>query len=187
MPRPNWFLAFPLDGSFVLGLPELPQGLRRYQAEDVHMTLAFLGGCGEAGAMAALAALDDQLARAPLAPLDVSLGEVVGMGGARLGYSALSALLSKGRAEATEVLATYRDALTEAASGRREKRAPKPHITVARPKGRAGDAAREAGLAWAGALDLAHVQQRLDRIALYTWSERRQERLFQIVAERHLG
>jgi hypothetical protein len=31
------------------------------------------------------------------------------------------------------------------------------------------------------------VQQRLDRIALYTWSERRQERLFRIVAERRLG
>jgi RNA 2',3'-cyclic 3'-phosphodiesterase len=187
MPRPNWFLAFPLDGSFVLELPELPQGLRRFQAEDVHLTLAFLGGCGEAGAMAALAALDEKLARAPLGPLDVALGEVVGMGGARLGYSALSALLSTGRAEVTEVLAAYRDGLTEAASARREKRAPKPHVTLARPKGRAGEAEREAGLAWASTLDLAHVQQRLDRIALYTWSEHRQERLFQIVAERRLA
>jgi 2'-5' RNA ligase len=187
MPRPNWFLAFPLDGSFVQALPELPQGLRRYQAEDVHMTLAFLGGCGEAGALAALAALDEQLARAPLAPLDVSLGEVVGMGGSRLAYSALSALLARGRAEVTAVLAAYRDALTDAATGRREKRAPKPHITLARPKGRASPAQREAGLAWAAALQLGAVQQRLDRIALYTWSERRHERLFQIVAERRLG
>lgn len=186
MPRPNWFLAFPLDGSFVRGLPELPPGLRGYQAEDVHMTLAFLGGCGEAGAMAALAALDEELARAPLPALDVSLGEVVGMGGSGLRYSALSALLSRGRAEAIEVLGAYRDALTDAAAGRRERRAPKPHITLARPKGRAGLAEREAGLAWGAALDLDGVRQRLDRIALYTWSERRQERLFRIVAERRL-
>ena len=187
MPRPNWFLAFPLDGSFVLGLPELPSGLRRYQPEDVHMTLAFLGGCGEAGALAALAALDEQLARAPLAPIDVALGEVVGMGGARLRYSALSALLSTGRAEATAALARYRDALTEAASGRRERRAPKPHITLARPRGRAGENEREAGLRWGASLDLGAVRQRLDRIALYTWSERRHERLFQVVAERRLA
>jgi 2'-5' RNA ligase len=77
-----------------------------------------------------------------------------------------------------------RDALTEAASGRREKRAPKPHITVARPRARAD---RAAGLAWASSLDLGRVETRLDRIALYTWSELRRERLFQIVAERPLG
>jgi 2'-5' RNA ligase len=186
MPRPNWFLAFPLDGSFLVGLPGVPPGLRRYPVEDVHMTLAFLGGCGEAGALRALAALDEQLARTPLAPFDVSLAEVVGMG-PKNRYSALSALLGEGRAETTAVLAAYRDALTDAASGRREKRAPKPHVTLARPTGRASDADREAGLAWAAGLELGSVRQRIDRIALYTWSERRLERLFRIVAERRLG
>ncbi len=186
MPRPNWFLAFPVDGSFVLGLPELPSGLRRYHPEDAHMTLAFLGGCGEAAALAALAALDAQLAQSPLGALDVSLGEVVAMG-SRRSYSALSALLSKGRSEAVAALGAYRDAPTEAATGKRDQRAPKPHITVARPKGRANLADRDAGLAWAAGLQLGQVQQRLDRIALYTWSERRLERLFRIVAERRLA
>jgi 2'-5' RNA ligase len=54
MPRPNWFFSFPLDGSFVLQLPELPPAFRRYHPDDVHMTLAFLGGCGEAAALRAL-------------------------------------------------------------------------------------------------------------------------------------
>src|SRR5262245_18255455 len=30
VPRPNWFFAFPLDGAFVLTLPEPPLAFRRY-------------------------------------------------------------------------------------------------------------------------------------------------------------
>ncbi len=185
MPRPNWFLAFPLDGAFVTELPAPPAALRRYHADDVHLTLAFLGGVGEAGAERALAALDEQLARATPAALDVSLAEVVAMG-PRGRYSALSALLGRGREEATEYIRSLRDPLTEAASGRREKRPAKPHVTVARPRARASDADRAAGLQWAAALDLSAVQARIDRIALYTWSEVRRERLFRIVTERRL-
>ena len=165
MPRPNWFFAFPLDGAFVQALPALPGALRLYHPDDVHLTLAFLGGCGEEGAMRALAALDARLALDPPGALEVSLGEVVPMGGSRRSYSALSALLGAGR----------------------EARPAKPHITIARPKRRATDADRQAGLAWAEALDLSGVQARLDRIALFTWSERRVERLFRIVAERRLA
>src|SRR5512135_3452055 len=68
VPRPNWFFAFPIDGSFVLELPELPSSFRRFHPEDVHLTLAFLDGCGEDRAMRALAALDAHLKTAPVAP-----------------------------------------------------------------------------------------------------------------------
>jgi 2'-5' RNA ligase len=187
MPRPNFFLAFPIDGQFVLGLPAMPRFMRLFAPEDVHMTLAFLGGCGEDGAQRALSALDEQLRSAPLSPLDISLGEVVPMGGSRRAYTALSALLETGRAEATACLAALRDPLTEAATGRRDKRPPKPHVSIARPRGRASDADREAGLAWAAELDLRAVHAKLDRIALYTWSEIRRDRLFRIIAERRLG
>ena len=114
-------------------LPAPPSALRRYHAEDVHLTLAFLGGVGEAGAERALVALDEQLARETPRALEVSLGEVVPMG-PRGKYSALSALLEHGREEASECLRSLRDPLTEAASGRREKRAAKPHVTLARPR-----------------------------------------------------
>jgi RNA 2',3'-cyclic 3'-phosphodiesterase len=187
MPRPNWFLAFPLDGAFVLELPAPPAAFRPYHPEDVHLTLAFLGGCGEAGAERALAALDEKLALARPPAIEATLGAVVPMGGSRRHYSALSALLAHGREAAIETTLGLRDTLTEAATGRREARPPKPHVTLARPKRRASPADREAGLAWAEALDLAAVGVRLDRIALYTWHERRVERLFRIVAERPLG
>jgi 2'-5' RNA ligase len=186
MPRPNWFLAFPLDGRFVLELPPLPPSFRLFHPEDVHLTLSFLGGCGQAAAERALAALDGVLDEAPLGGVDVSLGEVVPMGPKRE-YSALSALLERGRPEMTERIATLRDVASEAALGRREKRDPKPHVSIARPQRRATEAARAAGLAWAAALDLRAIEARLDRIALYTWSEgNRRERLFRIVAERAL-
>jgi 2'-5' RNA ligase len=187
MPRPNWFFAFPVDGGFVLALPEPPPQIRRFHPEDVHLTLAWLGGCGEPAAERALSALDARLSSAPPPALEVTLDEVVPMGGSRRDYTALSALLGRGREEAAGVITGLRDALTEPATGRVEKRPAKPHVTVARPRPRAPSAAREAGLSWAASLDLRHVQLRLDRIALYTWSEDRKERLFRIHSERRLG
>jgi 2'-5' RNA ligase len=185
MPRPNWFLAFPLDGAFVETLPELPAGFRRYHPEDVHLTLAFLGGCGEAGAERALAALDELLPQSHQPPIAVSLGQIAPMG-AKSRYSALSALLERGRAETEACMARLRDPLLQAATGRTERRKPKAHVTLARPRPRATDAQRDAGLAWARSVDLAAVEAVLDRIVLYTWSENRAERLFHKVSERRL-
>jgi RNA 2',3'-cyclic 3'-phosphodiesterase len=187
MPRPNWFLAFPLDGRFVSELPAPPSGFRLFPPEDVHLTLVFLGGCGQAAAQKALAALDALLGATPRAPLAVSLGEVVPMGGSRKDYTALSALLERGRTETSELLSAFRDAITDAAGLRRQTRLPKPHVTLGRPKRRADDLHRQAGLAWAAGLDVRAVTATLDRVALYTWSDDRRERLFRIVAERALG
>jgi 2'-5' RNA ligase len=187
MPRPNWFFAFPIDGSFLEALPEPPKAIRRYHPDDVHMTLAFLGGCGEPAALRALAALDERLGTEPPPVLDISLGRAVPFGRSKSGYTTLSALLDQGRDEATALVARERDALHAAATGTHPKRPANPHVTLARVRGRASAESREAGLAWASALELGAVRARLDRIALYTWSEVRRERLFQIVAERRLA
>jgi len=186
MPRPNFFFAFPIDGRFVVDLPALPASFRRFHPEDVHLTLSFLGGCGEVAAERALVALDEALRAKPIAGIDVSLGAVVPMG-PKPEYSALSALLARGREPAEQCIAALRDVVSEAALGRREKRAPKPHVTLARPRRRATEAQRHAGLSWAAGLDLSAIQARLSRIALYTWSEgNRRERLFRVLAERPL-
>ena len=185
MPRPNWFFAFPLEGSFVSGLSEMPAGFRRYHPEDVHLTLTFLGGCGEEAALRALAVLDAILPASGAGPIAVSLAEIAPMG-PRGRYSALSALLGRGRKETEALIARLRDPLSEAAIGRRERRAPKAHVTLARPMIRGTDAHRREGLEWAKATDLRAVERPLDRIALYTWHDDRRERLFKIVAERSL-
>ena len=183
MPRPNYFFAFPIDGQFVASLPPLPPSFRLLHPEDVHLTLSFLGACGQDAAERALTALGDALRREPRQNLDVSLGEVVPMGPKRE-YSALSALLERGRAPTIEHIAGLRDVVSEAALGRREQRAPKPHVTIAKPRSRVTDAGREAGLVWASTLNLRAIEARLDRLALYTWSEgNRRERLFRIVAQ----
>lgn len=184
--RPNWFLAFPFEGSFVPRLTPPPAHFRLFAAADVHLTLSFLGACGEAAARAALAALDAELARHPQPPLAVSLAEVVAMG-PRPAYSALSALLADGRAETEACIGRLRDLCSDAAGGRRERRAPKAHVTVARPSRRASEDSRKDGLAWAASLDLSRVRTSLDRVALYTWADSdRRESLFQVVAERTL-
>jgi RNA 2',3'-cyclic 3'-phosphodiesterase len=187
MPRPNFFFAFPVDGQFVQQLPAPPAFFRLFHPEDVHLTLSFLGGCGEIAAQRALAALDEALARQPPPSVEISLGRVVPMGPARA-YSALSALLERGREPTAELITSLRDVVGEAALGRREQRAAKPHVSIARPRTNATEAARQAGLAWAAQLAQLGVRASLTRIALYTWSEgNRRERLFRIVAERSLS
>lgn len=187
MPRPNWFLAFPLDGSFVRELPPLPKHFRLFHPDDWHLTLAFMSGCGEPSALRAFAELDVALASAPLPAMPVSLAEVVPMGGSARSYTALSALLSNGRAEVSAAIAGLRDRLLDAATQRRDARPPKPHVSIARPRRQAKEGDRTAGLEWASTLDLSRVSARLERIALYTWHEARHEQLFRIVAERRLG
>lgn len=185
--RPNWFFGFPIDGRFIDQLPPAPPTFRVFHSEDVHLTLAFLGGCGENAAYRALDALDAQLAQRSLDAVDVSLGQVVPMGGSRKHYTALSALLDEGRETLTEYLGALRNPLLLAATRRSEQRPPKPHVTLARPRRRATDAQRRAGLEWATGLDLSAVRTRVARIALYTWSEDRQARLFKVVTERWLA
>src|SRR4051794_35273665 len=116
MPRPNYFFAFPIDGQFVTTLPPLPPSFRLYHPDDVHLTLSFLGGCGQEAAERALAALDEALQRAPRGCIDVSLADVVPMG-PKGKYSALSALLERGREATIEHVAGLRDVVSEAALG----------------------------------------------------------------------
>jgi 2'-5' RNA ligase len=184
--RPNWFFAFPIQGSFVQGLPALPANFRRFHPEDVHLTLVFLGRCGEPAAMRALAALDGLLPVLQARPIDISLGAATAMGPKRR-YTALSALIEQGNTETSALIAGVRDTLTEAALSRRETRPPKPHVTLARPQRRATSAQREAGLAWGHQLDLRSIRGRLDHVALYTWNDERRGRQFRIVARRPLS
>jgi RNA 2',3'-cyclic 3'-phosphodiesterase len=178
---PNWFLAFPIHAEWVVELPALPPRFRRFSPTDVHLTLMFLGACGEAAALSALEATRASFLATPCEPIAVTFGEVVPMG-PKKEYSALSALLDQGRDEVTGLLRTHRDVAADAAGIRRDKRAPVPHVTLGRPQRRATDDDRKLGLAWAASVVLPSAAQLLNSVALYTWDTDRRAALFRVVA-----
>jgi 2'-5' RNA ligase len=97
--------------------------------------------------------------------------------------SAFSAELEEGRPEVAAAIACTRDAVSDAAGAPREAREARAHLTIARPRRAVSGEDRRNGLAWAEALDLRGIAIRLDRVALYTWSEDRTARLFRRVDE----
>ncbi len=96
--------------------------------------------------------------------------------------SAWSAWLDEGRDGVAADMAV-REVAFRAAGVPGETRPPLPHVTLARPLRTATPAHLEAGRVWASHLQLEHIRLRLDRVALYTWSDERRERLFARVAD----
>lgn len=181
--RPNWFIALPVPAEpwfheRVEAQP--PPAVRLFHPDDLHLTVAFLGAVEEEAARRAwqLATLWRQGA------LTVSLGEVVGMG-PPAEFSALSALLERGREAVEEGMRACRDPMLAAAGARPERHPIKAHVTLGRPRRDARQSGRSAALAWALHLPLRGVIVELSEIALYTWPEDRRERQFR-TAERQL-
>jgi 2'-5' RNA ligase len=77
---PRWFIAFPFAHEAALsGFAPPPPAVRLFTADDLHLTLAFLGRCGEASARAAFATI----APASIAPFVLGLGRAELLGGSR--------------------------------------------------------------------------------------------------------
>lgn len=179
MAAPNWFVGWPFEVE--LPLPSPPPRVRAFAPEDRHATLAFLGACGEAAARAAWAvALELELA-----PVRARLGGVELLGHPR-NPSAIAALFSDGRVEVEAQIAAHRSALLEAAGARPDDRPPKAHVTLARIQRKASPIQRRHAAEWAATLSLDGAAE-LDRLALYTWSEDREARLFRLVETRPVG
>jgi RNA 2',3'-cyclic 3'-phosphodiesterase len=173
---PNWFIALPLAAALPALTP--PAGVRLFAPEDLHLTVAFLGGVSEAGALRAF-----ELTRElTLCALEVRLSNVVALGPAAR-PSAFSALLSEGRATVEQAISALRPQLWAAAGARVDTRPALAHVTLARPVRRATPEQLEAACAWASALQLGEARARLERVALYTWSRDRSQTLFRIVHE----
>ena len=184
MRRANWFFAFPVTGAFVGEVPAPPTGIRLFEPEDVHLTISFLGSVGRERAETALTELDRYLSTSLRRPVEISLGDVEPFGGSRRSYSALSAVLIDGRDEVTSWVSELRGVLSEAAGVRPETRRVRAHISIARPRRRLTDEASAAGLVWARGLDLTRVRATLDEVALYTWTQDRRTRLFEVFSSR---
>jgi len=181
----NWFVALPVvAGDWFSNLSPPPAGTRLLAAEDLHLTVAFLGSVGEARARAAF----DGLPRSGIQRFEIILGAVVPMGNPRR-PSALSVLVERPEAKSrsiAELLTSPRDAMLDAADFSAEKRRMKPHVTIARLRRRAGAEDRAQACAWAEASDLGSTRIRLERIGLYTAARDRRSRAYDIVESRVL-
>ena len=99
--------------------------------------------------------------------------------------SALCAMVDEGREPLAGMITEARQTLLSAADAPEDNRPPLPHMTLARIQRRAKAAERRQALRWADTIDLRAVTFTAPSVALYTWADDRQERLFQIV-ERHV-
>ena len=187
MEQGNWFVALPLAAADWLParVPPPPEGTRAFAADDLHLTVAFLGAVGRDRAEAAWQAACAALRAGPsgawvAAPFEVTLGGVVPMGPPRRA-TALAALVAEGGAALADAIEAARGAIWEAADARRDSRPAKPHLSLARIRRDATAEQRDAALAWAAALDLAGVRLHLDRLALYAWAADRRAVQFRIL------
>ena len=157
--------------------PAPPARVRLFATSDLHLTLGFLGAVQASDARKAWDRIGDFH----------SFREVKGTfsGVEPLGHprkpSALAAIVGTGRDALSEMIAEARDPLLGAAGAPEDRRPPLPHMTLARIQRRAKAAERREALRWARSIDLRGVTFAAAAVALDTWAEDRQERLFQIV------
>ena len=76
----NWFVALSVPGApWFSRVTAPPDGVRLFHPDDLHITVAFLGACGEQAAEAAF----EVAAKWPTGTLSVTLGDVEPMGNPR--------------------------------------------------------------------------------------------------------
>lgn len=181
---PNWFIGLPVDpGRWFAPLVRLaPDCVRVFHADDIHITVAFLGSCGEPRARLAWEHVVEHQQQLLTEVIPATLGGIEPMGNPRR-PSALSVLLDQGSRPVAELIGTLRDGAWSAAEARPDRRPPLPHITVARPRRRANGAERRAALRWAREQPKVDASITLDRLALMTWAKDRQLRQFHAIEQ----
>ena len=180
--KANFFVGIKVEAGPWLAetLRELPAGIRRFHPEDLHLTVAFLGGCSLEQAEAAWSTLEGR----SHPPIRLQISALMAMGSPRH-PSAYALTFGEGKQEAAALMSSWREPAWEAASSRRDSRAALPHLTIARPP-RKGREIRRLGMEWLQKTEPRPAVLLLDQVALYTWSQDRKSRLFRILKERPL-
>lgn len=186
MSRPNWFLALPMPAvaapAWLAAAAGAPPALRRFPAADLHLTLAFLGPCEPAAALAAWGALAAM--SHPAITIRAAGWRALG---APAAPSAYGVTLAQGHEPLCRLLASWGATALAAAGCPPERRPPLPHLTLLRPPRREAAALRQPMATWMAAAPLPEAPATLTELALYTWAEDRRQRLFRIVRRRALG
>lgn len=178
-PNGNWFIGLrarvlpAVPPALHEALAAAPPAVRVFDPADWHLTLSFLGRCGEDEAQRVW----QQACALDFPGFAIELGEVVPMGPARR-YSALSALVDAGR----EPLESWMEEAR--AIGPVDPRPVKAHLTLARPQRNATEAQRAEALAWGRALPTQGWALLVDQLALFGWAQDRAQRLFAIVDQK---
>ena len=184
MQRPNWFLALPLPprARWQDAAVSAPPQLRRVAAEDLHLTLAFLGSCGEERAAAAWQAVGSLQSVA----ISIQAGGWCALGSARQ-PSAYGLTLAEGNAQLCELLQRWEPRAREAAGLAPSLRPPLPHVTLLRPGRRDAPLVIEPMRVWMARTPLPPGRALLQELALWTWDPDRRQRLFRIRERRPLA
>lgn len=183
MASPNWFLAFPLppEARWQEAAVTAPAGLRRLAAADLHLTLAFLGACGEERARQAWRAVEGLEGEAQ----PIVAGSWRALGPPRQ-PSAYGLTLAAGHQPLAALLRHWSPLALAAAGRPPSSRPPLPHITLLRPRRREAQQWQQPMQAWMAAAPLPRSEVPLLELALYTWAEDRSSQLFRIVVRRGL-
>lgn len=183
MTQPNWFLALPLPppAAWHEAAASAPTELKRLDRLDLHLTLAFLGPCGQdraEEAWRALAALRQPAIR-------IRAGRWRGLGAAHQ-PSAYGLTLAEGQPTLGALLGNWAPLALEAAGRPPDRRPPLPHVTLLRPRRREARQMREPMERWMAGAPLPGRDAELGELALYTWAEERSRRLFRLHLRRPL-
>jgi 2'-5' RNA ligase len=184
MSAPNWFLALPLSprARWQDAAATAPPQLRRFAADDLHLTVAFLGPCGEPSALAAWRRLLAEQASA----ISVQAGGWRALGLSRQ-PSAYGLTLAEGHRELCTLLQRWEPLAREAAGLGPASRPPLPHVTLLRPRRREAPMVIAPMRAWMAQAPVPADPARLGELALWTWNPDRHARLFRIVERRPLA
>ncbi len=143
---PNWFIAWPVAGAaeWIATLEKgAPGGLRFLAPADIHVTLAFL----DRFEPALVPKMTDLLASLPVKSFTIAPDRLMALPQPRR-FSALAFSIAAGRLEVEAQVAKWRPRLCRESGAKIETRPVLPHVTIARPERRIGEADRDAALEW---------------------------------------
>ncbi|MDH4199323.1 MAG: hypothetical protein OEV66_02995 [Spirochaetia bacterium] len=172
----NWFVAFkiPPEKWFQELVQQLPADLKAFHPEDLHLTIAFLGGLN----LHLKSAIFDLLQKFYLDPLTITSSKFLFLPSEKK-YSAICLDFRQGFESVglhdlfMETMHAIRNEILIVAQAEQDMRNFLPHITVARPGRNISSKDRHSMLLKIKQTSIPQIRIRLDTIGLYTWDDDR--------------